>query len=36
MSDGNQMLKENLEIQLERLQKELEDLEECRYSLIIE
>lgn len=32
MSDENEMLKENLEAQLERLVQQLSDLEECRYG----
>lgn len=30
MSDENEMLRENLEAQLERLVQQLSDLEECR------
>lgn len=32
MLDENEMLKENLEAQLERLVQQLSDLEECRYG----
>jgi len=32
MADENEMLRENLEAQLERLVQQLTDLEECRYS----
>jgi len=33
MLDENDMLRENLEAQLERLVQQLSDLEECRYDL---